>query len=81
MVLLFLKNDRFNCYLSDASNRKQQSPGASMKKMFTLTTTQLFGALGGRITNGASSVASRQYVIAIVPVLLVLRLLRLQMTL
>ncbi|KAG5106464.1 hypothetical protein JHK82_043434 [Glycine max] len=28
-------------------------PGASMKKMFTLTTTRLFGAHGGRIINGA----------------------------
>jgi len=43
------------------------------------TTTELFGAHGGRITNGATSAASRQYIIAIVQVLLVLRLLRLQM--
>jgi hypothetical protein len=49
-----------------------------MKKMFTTTTTQLFGDRGGRITNGVLSVASRRYVGAIVQVLLALRLLRLQ---
>jgi hypothetical protein len=49
-----------------------------MTKTFTLTTTQLFGVHGGRITNGVLSAASRQYVIAIALVLLVLRLLRLQ---
>ena len=76
-LLLFFKDDRFS-YLSDISNRKQLSPGASMKKMFTLTTTRLFGAHGGRIINGAINAASRQYAIAIALVLLVLRRQRLQ---
>jgi len=49
-----------------------------MKKMFTLTTTRLFGAHGGRIINGAINAASRQYAIAIALVLLVLRRQRLQ---
>lgn len=78
---LLVHQDDNNCYLSVASNRKLQFPEASMKKMFTLTTIQLFGAHGGRITNGVLSAASRQYVIAIVLVLLVLRLLKLQMIL
>jgi len=72
---------RFNYYLSDVSNRKQQSPGASMKKIFTLTTTQLCGAHGGRITSGAISAASRQSEIAIARVLPVLRLLKRQVIL
>ncbi|XP_016198983.2 pre-mRNA-splicing factor SLU7-A-like [Arachis ipaensis] len=44
---------------------------ASMRRMFTLTTTLLFGAHGGGTTNGAISAASRPYVIAIALVLLV----------
>jgi len=52
-----------------------------MKKMFTLTTTRLCGAHGGRITSGALSAASKQYEIAIALVLLVLRLLKLQVIL
>lgn len=38
--------------------RRQHSPKASMKKMFILTTTQLFGVHGGRIINGVTSAAS-----------------------
>lgn len=65
----------------DAYNRRQHSLGASMKKTCSLTTTLLFGAHGGRIINGDTSAASRQFVIAIVQVLLVLRLLKLQVIL
>lgn len=65
-------------YLRCSIYRRQHSRKASMKKMSILTTTLLFGVHGGRIINGVTSAASKQFGTPFAQVLLELRQLRLQ---
>jgi hypothetical protein len=56
--------------------RMYHCPRASMKRMFSLIITQLCGALGGKIINGATNAANRLLKIVIAQAWLELRLLK-----
>ena len=64
-------------WLASCFDRRQHFPGASMKKMYILIITLVFGVHGGRIISGVISAANRWYGTATAQVLLELRLQRL----